>query len=153
MSSGLKKWKIEGNLRSQQGGSHNFSLRAVFRQFQELNRFCPKSIGESNPCSKKRTVWSVNEGLSGNLQKPAAEVSGRFPVEKSKSLVIPDLLWHVLQLMYAENASDLVFFTETCRKPPQPVSGGFQRFLDNPSLTDLTLTVVADLGRFAPGWQ
>ena len=24
-------------------------------------------------------MWSVNGGLSGNLQKPAAEVSGRFP--------------------------------------------------------------------------
>jgi hypothetical protein len=24
-------------------------------------------------------VWSVNDGLSGNLRKPAVEVSGRFP--------------------------------------------------------------------------
>ena len=27
----------------------------------------------------KCTVWSVNDGLSGNLRKPAAEVSGKFP--------------------------------------------------------------------------
>ena len=28
---------------------------------------------------QKLHVWSVNEGLSGNLRKLAAEVSGRFP--------------------------------------------------------------------------
>jgi hypothetical protein len=27
----------------------------------------------------KCTVWSVNDVLSGNLRKPAAEVSGKFP--------------------------------------------------------------------------
>ena len=28
------------------------------------------------------TVWSVNDGLSGNLWKPATEVSSRFPVNR-----------------------------------------------------------------------
>ena len=28
------------------------------------------------------TVWFVNDGLSGNLQKPAVEVSSRFPVNR-----------------------------------------------------------------------
>ena len=26
------------------------------------------------------TVWSVNDGLSGNLQKPAGNLRGRFPI-------------------------------------------------------------------------
>ena len=29
-----------------------------------------------------KTVWSVNDGLSGNLRKPSAEISGRFPVNR-----------------------------------------------------------------------
>ena len=33
----------------------------------------------SDICVLLYSVWSVNDELSGNLQKPAAEVSGRFP--------------------------------------------------------------------------
>ena len=41
-------------------------------------------INAENVCTCNRqiiqyTVWSVNDGLSGNLRKPAAEISGRFP--------------------------------------------------------------------------
>ena len=28
------------------------------------------------------TVWSVNDGLSGNLRKPSAEISGKFSVNR-----------------------------------------------------------------------
>ena len=63
---------------------------------------------------------------SGNLRKPAAEVFGRFPDSfirkknlKKKIILIKD--------------------SEICRKPPRPVPGGFQRFPDNPSLTDHTV--------------
>ena len=30
----------------------------------------------------QHTVWSVNDGLSGNLRKPAADVSSRLPVNR-----------------------------------------------------------------------
>ena len=30
----------------------------------------------------QHTVWSVNDGLSGNLRKPAADVFGRLPVNR-----------------------------------------------------------------------
>jgi hypothetical protein len=29
-----------------------------------------------------KTVWSVNDGLSGNLRKPSAEISGKFSVNR-----------------------------------------------------------------------
>ena len=29
-----------------------------------------------------KTVWSVNDGLSGNILKPSAEISGRFLVNR-----------------------------------------------------------------------
>ena len=58
---------------------------------------------------------------SGNLRKPAAEVSGR-------------LLDFSINKFFFEIKN-----SETCRKPSRPVSGGFQRFLDNPSLTDHTV--------------
>ena len=29
-----------------------------------------------------KTVWSVNDRLSGNILKPSAEISGRFPVNR-----------------------------------------------------------------------
>ena len=34
---------------------------------------------------------------------------------------------------------------ETCQKPPRPVSGGFQRFPDNPSWTDHTVFYISFL--------
>jgi hypothetical protein len=50
---------------------------------------------------------------SGNLRKPAAEVSGRFrnfSIDKKKF----------------EKKIILIKNSETCRKPPRPVSGGFR---------------------------
>ena len=70
-------------------------------------------------------MWSVNDGLSGNLQKPAAEVSGRF-------------LDLSINRKCFEKKFILIKNSETCRKPLRPVSVGFQRFRDNPSFTDHT---------------
>ena len=62
------------------------------------------------------TVWSVNDGLSGNL------------------LIFYQYIFFQFFL--------LIKNPETYWKPPRPVSLGFQRFPDNPSLTDHTVPSV-----------
>ena len=78
------------------------------------------------------TVWSVNDGLSGNLWKPPETGRGGF--------------WQVpvFILLIKKNQKKYINkkfgnLPETSRKPPRLVSGGFQRFSDNPSLTDHTV--------------
>ena len=66
---------------------------------------------------------------SGSLWKLASEVSGRFPNFS-------------INKKWIEKKITLIKNSETCRKPPQQVSGGFQRFSDNPSLTDLTVGII-----------
>jgi hypothetical protein len=63
---------------------------------------------------------------SGHLRKPAVEVFGRF-------------LDFSINKKNFEKKIILIKNSETCRKPPWPVFGGFQRFPDNPSLTDHTV--------------
>ena len=58
-------------------------------------------------------MWSVNDGLSGFF-------INKKKIEKKYTYV-------------------LIKNLETCRKPPRPVSGGFQQ--DNPSLTDHTVGI------------
>ena len=38
-----------------------------------------------------------------------------------------------------KNKAVLIENSETCWKPPRPISGGFHRFQGNPSLTDHTV--------------
>ena len=45
----------------------------------ELRAISDIEPGEEIAINYRCTVWSVIDGLSGNLRKPAAEVSGRFP--------------------------------------------------------------------------
>ena len=40
---------------------------------------------------------------------------------------------------YEKNLKPVGNMPETCQKPPRPVYGGFQRFLDDPSLLDHTV--------------
>ena len=75
--------------------------------------------------SKGGTVWSINDGLSRNLRKPAGNLRGRFPDFEKKN---PET--------YRKPAGNLP------RRFPtgfRQVSGGFQSFPDNPSLTDHTV--------------
>ena len=69
---------------------------------------------------------------SGNLRKPAAEVSGRFPDFEKK---------------YANKKFGNLpeTYRKPAEKPPWPVSGGFQRFPDNPSLTDHTVHILRNV--------
>ena len=72
----------------------------------------------------------------GNLRKPAAEVSGRFPAGFHKIDKITGIFSCKTCHSRSGITSDFGFLLETCWKPPRPVSGGFRRFPDNPSLTN-----------------
>ena len=65
------------------------------------------------------TVWTVNDGLSGNLWKPPKTDRGGF--------------WQVSEF----------FINKNLRKPagnlPDTATASFWRFLDTPSLTDHTI--------------
>jgi hypothetical protein len=66
-----------------------------------------------------------------NLRKPAVEVSGRFPDFSIKKKFEKK----------EYNNKKFENLPKTCRKPPRLVTGGFQRFPDNPSLTDHTVSI------------
>ena len=77
-----------------------------------------------------KQVQSVNDALSGNIQKPASEVSGRFPAS----------VWQICKvtgdsstigcirsnLLEGWNYQWICLFLETCQKSQRPVSRGFQ---------------------------
>ena len=73
--------------------------------------------------SEFSTMWSINDGLSGNLR-------GWFLVGFRRFLLIKK----------SEKKVILIKNLETCRKSPWPVSWGFHWFPDNPSLTDHTVS-------------
>ena len=84
--------------------------------------------------SRAHTVWSVNDGLSGNLLETSGNRPQRFLASSRISTIEKKFL---KQELYIKNL-------ETCWKPAgnlrnRPVSGGFQRFSDIPSLTDHTV--------------
>ena len=79
-------------------------------------------------------MWSVNDGLSGNLLETSGNRPQRFLASSRISTIEKNFL---KQELYIKNL-------ETCWKPAghlrnRPVSGGFKRFSDIPSLTDHTV--------------
>ena len=113
-------------------------------QFSKILFFTPET-NQKYLLEKYRVVrqWRIVRKPPETGRRGFRQVSSK----KSKSLVFPDLLWHGIQLMYiAENASDFCYFTETCRKPPRPVSGGFRRFPEVDGLHGIC-SKISDFGR------
>ena len=77
---------------------------------------------------------------SGNLRKPAAEVSGRFPAGFHKIDKITGIFSYVRHVIVGlELPVILAFYWKPARNLQETSKAGFRRFADNPSLTNHTV--------------
>ena len=97
--------------------------------------FCPGTKGQRNvPSLGNPTLIPCGPSMSGNLQKPAREVSGKQTI----SLVIPALIFGQIYQRYGIT-SDFVFLLGTCRKPAGHLHSRFLEVSGHSSLTDHTV--------------
>ena len=106
-------------------------MNSIYYSIAVVLNCCVQSESRNRVASyySTHTMWSINDGLSGNL----LETSGNLPETSAAGFRIFQLIKKSRNL------------PETCRKPAAEVSGRFpevsSRFPDNPSLTDHTVCI------------
>ena len=80
---GVSRWSAKEKFYYSKSANNDALLRILASVFQGNMNYCPKSedarfLSIMNIKGMVRTVWSVNDGLSGNLWKPL-ETSGNWP--------------------------------------------------------------------------